>query len=64
LYKLKTMKTLAFIFAAFLVSTTLYGQKLSEAQVPSTVLSAFKTSHPGVTHVKWEKEGSDYEGEF
>jgi hypothetical protein len=46
------------------VSVAVHGQKLSEAQVPPTVLSAFKTGHPGVTHVKWEKEGPNYEGEF
>lgn len=58
------MKKIILPVAFLWIGATAYAQKITDADVPVAVKTAFSTKHPG-THVKkWEKESPNYEAEF
>ncbi|WP_291286313.1 PepSY-like domain-containing protein [Flavobacterium sp.] len=50
---------LVLLFSSFAIA-----QRVSEKEIPNSVKSKFLISHPGQTHVKWEKEKENYEASF
>lgn len=58
------MKTIVLI-AAFAFSGVTFAQKISEAKIPTAVLTTFKTKFPAADKVAWEMENnSEYEADF
>lgn len=59
------MKKLILIVAGIMLGTVLtYAQDISEAQVPSLVLNAFKKDFPKASDVEWELKGTEYNVDF
>ncbi|HXP53035.1 MAG TPA: PepSY-like domain-containing protein [Bacteroidia bacterium] len=56
----KTLLTLALLSGVVCVNA----QKVNEADVPAAVKTEFKSLYADVKEVKWEKEKSNYEGNF
>lgn len=56
----------SFIFsvALFLSTSTMFGQDLSQSQVPSVVVNKFQQAFPKAFDVEWEKKGELYKVEF
>lgn len=58
------MKTALIFPLLAIVTSAVMGQKLSSAEIPSSVATAFAKSHPHAKNVKWDKEGANYEVSF
>src|ERR1700741_2882999 len=58
------MKKTMLFAAGFMISLAACAQKVKEADVPSAVKDAFKSSYKDAKEVKWEKEGANFEAEF
>lgn len=50
------------VIAGFVMQAN--AQKLITRDVPSSVTSAFNTSHPSITDVEWRKDGNNYVVEY
>ena len=46
------------------LSTAAISQDISEKEVPSAALSAFKSKYPNAGPVRWEKKSNGYKAEF
>jgi hypothetical protein len=58
-------KTILLLLCAAFMSLAVNAQKITDAQVPPHVVSAFKAKFPDVTKTIWEMEnGNEYEAEF
>lgn len=55
------MKAKYLLIALLLVSFTAFAK---DAKVPKPVKDSFSKLYPKVTHVKWDKEGTDFEASF
>jgi hypothetical protein len=59
------MKNHVLVFTMTLfVSVSSFAQDISEAQVPSVVLNAFKKEFQKATDIKWEIKGNNYDVDF
>lgn len=61
---IKAMKKILVFAVAIFSSTLIYGQKISEKDVPASIKAAFQKQYPGISKVKWEKEKENFEAEF
>lgn len=59
------MKKLWIVLAGLLFGTVLaHAQDISQAQVPSVVLNAFKKEFPKASDIEWELKGDAYKVDF
>lgn len=58
------MKKAIFILLGCVGALACNAQNATQPSVPAAVKTAFANQYPGMTAVKWEKEGSAYEAEF
>lgn len=58
------MKTTLFITGMLLSVVTSFAQEVPEAQVPASVVAAFKKDFPQATETKWEKKADAHSVKF
>jgi Putative beta-lactamase-inhibitor-like, PepSY-like len=58
------MKSLIVVFAFTFVIGSVNAQKLKEAQVPASVVSAFHKMYPDLKDYQWNLEDGSYEAEY
>ena len=58
------MKTTLFITGMLLSVVTSFAQEIPEAQVPASVVAAFKKDFPQATETKWEKKADAHSVKF
>jgi hypothetical protein len=58
------MRIIITLSAVIVSITSVYAQKIKEADVPPSVKEEFKKQFPDVKKAEWEKEDANYEAEF
>lgn len=58
------MKKLMGIMGIVLLASCANAQKTDASKVPDAVKKSLTKNFPGITAVKWDKEGNDYEASF
>ena len=58
------MKTILLITGMLLLVVTSFAQEIPEAQVPASVVAAFKKDFPQATEAKWEKKDNAHSVKF
>lgn len=58
------MKKLSFALSLVMLASCGFSQKLNEKDLPEGLVTSFQKQYPSASHVKWEKEGANFEAEF
>jgi hypothetical protein len=58
------MKTILLMTGMLLLAVTSFAQEIAEAQVPASVVTAFKKDFPQATETKWEKKADTHTVKF
>jgi hypothetical protein len=62
--KFRVVKKLLLLAAITGVTLQVHAQKVSSSKVPEAAKSAFMEAHPTVSHIVWETENGNFEGNW